>query len=140
MGWICEEEYWIGLVISGWHVGDIIQISSICHPHISPKYHQHIIQISSIYHPVDIFYSPPTWWKSSFNPDMARLAIPLLIIQILPKYHPNIIQKSLRNYPEIIQKSFRNHTEIGQISSSRHRFNDFNYHKFNDIICFSCTD
>ena len=35
---------------------------------------------------------------------------PLLIIQILPKYHPEIIQKSSKNPPEIIQKSSRYHS------------------------------
>ena len=152
MGWICEEERWIGLVISGWYVGDIIQISPTHHPditHISSKYHPHIIQISPTYHP-DIIHISPTYrpsitWsiffttpqlgeKSSFNPDMARLLqkktplwnsikTPLLIIQILPKYHPNNIQKSSRNHPDIIHISSRYHPHIIQISSKYHPVN-----------------
>ena len=120
MGW---REYWIGLVISGWYVGDVIHSDithksstyhlnithiSRYHPHIiqiSTTYHPVVTQISSKYHPVDIFYNPPTWKKVSFNPYMARLLpvktpllnsikTPLLIIQISSRYHPEIIQIS----------------------------------------------
>ena len=140
MWWIFKQEYQIGLVISGWYVGDIIQISTKYHPkithissryhpyinytyrpnitHISHKYHRYITHISSKNHPVNFFYNPPLDEKTSFNPNMEQktpLYYPiktlLLIIQILPKYHPEIIQKSSSNHTEIIQKS-----------SSWHRF------------------
>jgi len=100
--------------------------------HISSIYHPHIIHISHTYRPnitQSIFFTTPQLdKKSSFYPDMARLLqektplwnsikTPLLIIQILPKYHQNIIQKSSRNHPEIIQKSSRNNPEIIQSTS-----------------------
>ena len=153
MGWICEEEYWIGLVISGWYMGDIIWISPTYHPdgithmspyithisrnhpyithiiQISPTYHQNIIHISPTYRiniTQSIFFNPPTWWKVKFygttiaekkTPLWNSIKTPLLIIQILPKYHPNIIRKSSKNHPKIIQKSFRYHPVIIQSTS-----------------------
>ena len=111
----------------------IIHISSTYHPditHISSRYHPHIIQISPTYRPNItqwiFFPTPQLGEKLGLNPYMAQLLpvktpllnsikTPLLIIQILPKYHPEIIQKSSRNHPEIIQISSRNH----QISSWR---------------------
>ena len=134
-----------------WYLDDMWVISSRYHldiTHISSRYHPYITNISSRY-PPNIIHIPPTYRsnitrsiffttpqlgeKLSFNPDMARLLqkktplwnsikTPLLIIQILPKYHPNIIQISSRNHPEINQKSSKNHPEIIQISSSRHQF------------------
>ena len=82
---------------------------------ISPTFHPNIIHISPTYRPNitrSIFFtSPQLDEKSSFNPNMARLLqkktplwnlikTPLLIIQILPKYRPNI-----KNKPEIIQST-----------------------------------
>ena len=72
------------------------------------------------------FTTPQLGEKSSFNPCMARLLqvktpllnsnkTPLLISQILTKYHPEIIQKSSRNQQEIIQISSRCH--LGEKSS-----------------------
>ena len=83
--------------------------------YILPTYHPDIIHISPTYRPNitrSIFFtSPQLDEKSSFNPNMARLLqkktplwnlikTPLLIIQILPKYRPNI-----KNKPEIIQST-----------------------------------
>ena len=113
----------------------IIHISSTYHPditHISSRYHPHIIQISPTYRlniTWSIFFpTPQLGEKLSFNPYMAQpvpvktpllnlIKTPLLIIQILPKYHSEIIQKSSIYHPEIIQISSRYHPEIIQISS-----------------------
>jgi len=109
-------------------IGDIWMICRWYHldaiTHISSRYHPHIVQIS-------YFTTPQLCKKSSFNPYILRLLpmktpllnsikTPLLIIQILPKYHPEIIQKSSRNHPEIIQKSSRYHPDIIQKSSRYH--------------------
>ena len=115
-----------------------MQISSIFHLdithisiHISSRYHPHIIQISPTYRPNitrSIFFTTPQLGeKSSLNPDLAQLLpvkTPLLnsiktplIIQILPKYHPEITQKSSRYHPDIIQISSRYHPDIIQKSS-----------------------
>ena len=54
------------------------------------------------------------------TPLWISIKTPLLIIQILPKYHPNNIQKSSRNHPEIIQISPTYHPHIIQISPTYH--------------------
>ena len=101
-------------MVCGWYHLDIIWISPTYHPNIIQissiyyTYHPNIIHISSRYHPhivqISFFTTPQLGEKSSFNPYMARLLpvktpflnsikTPLLIIQILIKYHPEIIQK-----------------------------------------------
>ena len=123
--WVISSRYHLNIthISSTFHPGIIqispmhnIQISSTYYPditHISSKYHQHIVQIS----PGQYFLKPSNLVKSRvLTPYMARLLpvktpllnsmkTPLLIIQILPNYHPEIIQKSSRYHPEIIQIS-----------------------------------
>ena len=124
MWWSCKGEYWFGLVISGWYVGDIIQISTTYHLdivqisptyhrniirisptyhrnliRISPTYHRNIIRISPTYHPKirSIYFTTPHLMKRLVltqicNGEINSIKTPLLIIQILLKYHPEIIQ------------------------------------------------
>ena len=119
--WMICGWYHLDIIqISPTYYPNITNISSIYYPHIiqiSPTFtfHPNIIHISPTYRPNitrSIFFtSPQLDEKSSFNPNMARLLqkktplwnlikTPLLIIQILPKYRPNI-----KNKPEIIQST-----------------------------------
>ena len=54
------------------------------------------------------------------TPLRISIKTPLFIIQILPKYHPNNIQKSSRNHPDITHISSRYHPHITHISSRYH--------------------
>ena len=98
---------------------------------ISPTYHSNIIRVSPTYGPniTRYFLQPHNLMKSRVltqiwhtycrkkTPLWNLIITPLLIIQILPKYYPEIIQKSSRNHPEIIQKSSRNRPDIIQSTS-----------------------
>ena len=94
--------------------------------HISSKYHPYIVQIS----PGRYFLQLPNLMKSRVwtqiwhdycrkkTPLWNLIKTPLLIIQVLPKYHPNIIQKSSRNHPKIIQStSIFTTPQLGEKSS-----------------------
>ena len=92
IGWICEEEYWIGLVISGWYVGDITYDMWV----ISPGWYVGDItwMICGWYHLDDMWLISPIIYKipSRYHAH---------IIQISPTYHPNITQISSRYHPYI---------------------------------------
>ena len=132
---ICEEEYWIGLVISGWYVGNIILILSRYHPHII-THHPDITHISSIYHPHIIQIS------SIYITD---------IIQISPTYHLNIIL-ILHISSNITHKSSKYHPYITHISSKYHLVDIFYnpqldeksrltqiWHEINSVLKFDST-
>ena len=145
MGW-----NWIGLVISGWYVDDIIwMVCGWYHldiTHIASKYHPYIIHmICGWYHPdiihilyilSKIIHILPTYRpnitqsiflttfqldeKSTFNPDMARLLQKKTPLWNSIKTPLFIIQILPKYHPNIIQKSPRNHPEIIQKSSRYH--------------------
>ena len=80
---------------------------------ISPTYHSNIIRVSPTYGPniTRYFLQPHNLMKSRVltqiwhtycrkkTPLWNLIITPLLIIQILPKYYPKIIQKSSRYHP-----------------------------------------
>ena len=141
MRWICKEEYFIGVVISGGYVGDIIQISRT---HILSKYHPHIIQISFIYHPHISKYHPHIIQISSISPKY-RPNIPRSIFFTTPQLNEKIwhgyFKKKLhfeirlklhfsssRYYSNIIQISSRNHPNPNHPESSRYHSVDIDFY------------
>ena len=117
IGGICEEEYWIGLVVSGWYVGDIIwmisvwisytyhldliHISSRNHTHISSKFHPRIIEISPSNHPYIAHIS------SRNNPNITHIIqiLPMHVSKMLPTCHPNITHSIFFTTPQLDEKS-----------------------------------
>ena len=80
IGWICEEEYWIGLVISGWYVGDITYDMWV----ISPGWYVGDItwMICGWYHLDDMWLISPGWYVGA------------IIYKIPSRYHAHLIQIS----------------------------------------------
>ena len=110
MGW-----NWIGLVISGWYVDDIIwMVCGWYHldiTHIASKYHPYIIHmICGWYHPDIPAYHPYiTHISSTYYPYITHISSryhPYIthIIQILPTSLPNITQTIFLTTPQLDDK------------------------------------